>query len=168
MRPLSKALLVTGGYVAAVVVAVAAVDVNAAAGGAEREASSGMAAFGDAVLFLGVFGLASIPATGAALFFLRDAVRFWRIAVAISLAIAATGIAAVVGYLAGRTAEPGSALAAWAMLAPLRILLAPLLAPVFLLSAAFAPARATRGALFGAAAAEAGAFGVAVLVWLSV
>jgi len=37
-----------------------------------------MYAFGDSVLFLGVLGVAAIPATGTALFFLRPRQGFWR------------------------------------------------------------------------------------------
>jgi hypothetical protein len=47
--------------------------------GPDRQTSSGMVAFGDSILFLSVFAVTAIPATGAALFFLRPYPLFWRI-----------------------------------------------------------------------------------------
>lgn len=39
--------------------------------------SSGMYAFGDSILFLGVFGLLALVPTGLLLFFLRPFAKFW-------------------------------------------------------------------------------------------
>jgi hypothetical protein len=69
----TKFLIVISGYVMAALVAFAAVQLNMAETSgldARNAASSGMSAFGDAVLLLGVFAVASVPATVAAVLFL--------------------------------------------------------------------------------------------------
>jgi len=59
-----KAGLVVGGYAAALLLAWGAVRLQATfTSNPDPQASAGMAAFGDAVLFLAVFGLAAIPPT---------------------------------------------------------------------------------------------------------
>src|SRR3979411_2190452 len=129
MRPLARVGLVLGGYVVAFVVASALVAVYvAAASGPDRQASSGMYAFGDDLLFLAVFGIAAVPASGAALFFLKPYRSFWLALSVAALGIAATGLAAVIGYVAARTADAPSLLQTWSALAVLRILVAPLFA----------------------------------------
>jgi hypothetical protein len=65
-----------------------------------------MFAFGDSILFLGVFALASLPATGAALFFLRPYEIFWRVLAVGAVAIAVTGIIVLVDMLGSRTGPP--------------------------------------------------------------
>lgn len=72
-----KMALVACGYVAAFLFAFAILAVyTASTSTPDRSASSGMSAFGDSLLFLAVFAVAAIPATGAALFFLAR--RFSR------------------------------------------------------------------------------------------
>lgn len=75
MRPMTtwkKVALVLAGYIAAIVVASTVVYIYVlATDSPDRQASSGMYAFGDSLLFLAVLGVASLPATGAALVFLR-------------------------------------------------------------------------------------------------
>ena len=67
MRPAAKAGIVVAGYVAAVAVASLVLRVYiAATSGPDRQTYGGMYAFGDSLLFLGVAGVAAIPATGAA------------------------------------------------------------------------------------------------------
>ena len=88
-----------GGYVVAVVIAVTAVTINVAAtSGPDYQASSGMLAFGDSLLFLAVFGVCEVPATGAALYFLRPYRSLWHVLACVALFIAATGIVTLVGY----------------------------------------------------------------------
>ena len=71
MSILSKFGLVIGGYVAACLVAYGAVYVNDLfVDPAVLQASSGMSAFGDLILFVGVFGLLVLIPTGFALYFL--------------------------------------------------------------------------------------------------
>jgi hypothetical protein len=63
---------VTAGYVAAFLMASAAVAIRVAStSGPDAQASSGMYAFGDALLFVAVCGVAALVPTGVALFFLR-------------------------------------------------------------------------------------------------
>lgn len=65
--------MVIGGYIAAFLIAWAAVSIQAAGtSSADAQASSGMSAFGDAVLFVVVFGVAALVPTGAAFFFLMS------------------------------------------------------------------------------------------------
>ena len=54
-----------GGYAFAFAAATAAVHFF----GAPKDASDGMAAFGDAILFLGVFGVIALAATALAIYF---------------------------------------------------------------------------------------------------
>jgi hypothetical protein len=127
-----------------------------------------MYAFGDSLLFLAVAGVAAIPATGAALLFLRPRRGFWKALSVVSLATATTAILASGLFLATRSAAGGGALQSWAMLTPLRILAAPLLALFFLLAGLFAPTRAARACLGSAAAIEVVAFvSVAYTWWIS-
>jgi len=166
MKPAFKALLVIGGYVAAAVAAAAAVGIyDALFRGPDDQASHGMLAFADSILFLGVFGLAAIPATGGALYFLRPYAAFWRLACTLALVIAASGVAALIGCFVIRSADAGSTLATWVLWSPLRIFMAPLFIPAFFLSALFAPIRSLRYALLGAALIEGGVLGMAGLLW---
>ena len=76
LRPAAKVGIVVGGYVLAVAVALAAVRIYiASTGSLDRQVSGGMTAFGDALFFLAVFGVAAIPPTVTALLFL---VSWWR------------------------------------------------------------------------------------------
>ena len=73
MKPFLKIAVVAGGYIAAFLMALAAVAIQmASTSGPAAQASSGMSAFGDAILFVAVFGLCSLVPTVAALFFLRS------------------------------------------------------------------------------------------------
>ena len=154
------------GYVAALAVASLVVRVYiAATSGPDRQTYGGMYAFGDSLLFLGVAGVAAIPATGAALFFLRAHRGFWRILSIGGLATAATAILASGLFLATRSAAGHGALEWSAMLTPLRILAAPMLALFFLLAGLFAPTRAARICLASAAAIEAVAFVSVAYTW---
>jgi len=169
MRPAAKAGIVVAGYVAAVAAASLVVHIYiAATSGLDRQTYGGMYAFGDSLLFLGVAGVGAVPATGAALFFLRAHGGFWRILSIGGLATAATAILASVAFLATRSATGSGVLQSWAMLTPLRILAAPMLALFFLLAGLFAPTRAARACLASAAAIEVVAFvSVAVTWWAS-
>ena len=71
MSRLAKLGLVIGGYVMACLVASGAVYVNGLfTQNAVAHASSGMYAFGDLILFVGVFGTLALFPTGLALYFL--------------------------------------------------------------------------------------------------
>jgi hypothetical protein len=97
MKPFLKGSVVTGGYIAAFLVASAAVAIRVAStSGPDAQASSGMYAFGDALVFVAVFGLSALVPTGAALFFLRPYRHFWTVLSALGLAVAVTGVTAAV------------------------------------------------------------------------
>jgi hypothetical protein len=157
MSPLAKIGVVVAGYVGAFALASAAVVVNDAAMDPVTQ-QSGMAAFGDSLLWLGVFGVCAVPPTGAALFFLRPHPRFWRVLCGIALFIAATGAIAVLGYFVGRTAAKDTALYYWSASSVLRLLLTPLFGLLFLLACVFAPGRAFRLGLLVATLAEVAGF----------
>ena len=71
MKPALKIAIVAGGYLLAFILASAAVALHAALSSESgAQASGGMSAFGDLILFLTVFGAVGLVPTGAALFFL--------------------------------------------------------------------------------------------------
>jgi len=71
MSRLAKLGLVIGGYIAACLVAYGAVYINDLfMDPAVLQASSGMSAFGDLILFVGVFGVLALFPTGLMLYFL--------------------------------------------------------------------------------------------------
>jgi hypothetical protein len=165
---MKKSLEVTavgGGYVAAFLVAYAAVAIRVAnTRGPDAQAASGMFAFGDSVLFVAVFGVLALVPTGGALYFLRPYRRFWMVVSLLCLTVAATGLTAAILFAVGRQAAP-SPLATWAGLSVLRILLAPLLALTFAVCALFTPHRSPRFAFLAAAAMEVVVTAYAGIVW---
>ena len=124
-----------------------------------------MYAFGDTYLFITVFGLLALVPTGAALYFLRPYRPFWTVLSALGLCVAATGVAAAALFAIGSDAAAPSALAAWADVSVLRILLAPILAPAFLVVAVLSPYRAPRVALLTATVMELAVIAFAGVVW---
>ena len=166
MRPPVKVGLVVAGYVVAFLVAFAVVAIHVAAtSGPDRQVYGAMYGFGDDLLFLAVFGVAAVPPTSAALFFLRSYRSFWLVLSVVALAIATTGLVALIDYIAPRTADTGSILHTWSALAGLRILSAPLFVLAFLLAGLFAPNRSSRIALLVATAIEAAVFAYVAFVW---
>ena len=165
VKPAARVGVVVAGYVAAFAIAVAVARVLGA-DAATQHAYPGMTAFGDSVLFLGTLGVASLPATGAALFFLRSRHTFWLVLTVASLGVAATAVLATFVILAPSPARPDQAIATWRAMAPLRIFAAPPLALLFALAAVFAPTRSTRIQLACATAAEVVAFTATVLSWV--
>jgi hypothetical protein len=165
MRTSAKMGLIAAGYVAALAVAGAAVAVNASwTAGPGRQASSGMSAFGDSLLFLAVFGAAAVPPTVGALVFLRPYPRFWRVLAIAAVVTAATGLASLAICVATRTAVAGSAIQSSSALAVLRILAAPLFALAFLVSGVVAPRWPARIALCAATVSEVVAFAAWLLL----
>jgi len=110
-----------------------------------------MHAFGDALLFLFVFGGASIVPTVLALLFLQRYRGLWMVLCVVAVGIAATGLGAVAA-VAGEGVNPGTGI--WAMLAVPRILLAPLAVGLFGVCAWFAPGPAYRRWLLVAVGGE--------------
>lgn len=165
VRTSFKIGMVVAGYAVAFLFAFAVVAFYAAYVSGPDLGSSGMYAFGDGLLFLAVFAVAAILPTGAALFFFGSSRLFWIALSIIAPATAATGIAALVVYIAERGAESGSLLHAWSAMAVFRILIAPLFGLTFFLSALFAPNRSARIGPLVAAEVEAMVFVVVGLIW---
>jgi hypothetical protein len=169
VRTRDKVGLVVGGYVLALLFAGGSVAAYISLmDSPDRQASSGMSAFSDALLFLALFGAAAVPPTGAALYFARPYHAFWRALSVAAIAITTTGLAAVgvlfADWVSGASA--GAPLESWSPYAVLRILVAPLVALAFLLSGLFAPLRPAKVILWGATFIEAAAFTSVVLTWL--
>ena len=165
MKAFFKVGVIAIGYFAAIVIASAAIALRVAnTSGPDAQASSGMYAFGDALLFATVFGISALAPTAAALFFLRPYRRFWTLLSAVGFAVAVTGVTAATLFAVGRHAAP-SALATWAGLSVLRILVAPLLALTFLVCAVASPQRSPRFALLAATAMEAAVSAYGGFVW---
>src|SRR5215218_8141863 len=164
-KTLLKVFAVVGGYIAAWLVAsavvafrVARLDVSAA------QVSSGMYAFGDSLLFLGVFGVAALVPSGVALSLLRDHGRVWAVLSTLALAIAVSGVTAAILFAVGSHAPP-STLATLAGFSVLRILVAPVLALSFLVCAVFAPRGGSRSAFVAATVMEAVVSAYGGIVW---
>jgi len=163
----SKISVVICGYIMALLAASAAVWVRMAfTDGPDAQASSGMYAFGDAVVFIGTFGLCALVPSGAALFLLRSCNRFWGILSLLGLVMGTTGIAAVIVFAIGRHAT-GSPLAIWAEFSVLRILGAPLLLLTFLVCALFSPHRPARIALIITVFIEGAVSAYGGIVWFA-
>jgi hypothetical protein len=166
MRTLAKVTLVVLGYIGALAIAIAATSLYiAATDTADRDTYGAMFAFGDSLLFLGIFGLAAVLPTCAALYFLRPYRPFWRALSITAVAIATSGAVAFCVFLAMRGADPNSPASVWPALAVLRILVAPLFALAFLVSALFAPSRIPRIALLAATSLEVFASLYYVFMW---
>ena len=165
MKCLVKCGAVLAGYMIAVIAASAAVAVRVAnTQGLDAQASAGMYAFGDLILFLGVFGILALFPTGLALYFLRRFERFWTVFSAAALAFSVTGLCAAL-VIAIASTQPSRS--AWGVLAAIgfwRMLIAPLLALAFVLSTFIASIRCARLTLLGATLIE-GATGTYTLIF---
>ena len=162
-----KALLVLAGYGLAIVVAYVGVEIYIALTPyVDRVGESGMTAFGDSLVFLGLFGMASLPATGAALYFLRDVRAFWVVAAALAALFALDALAALWVILFPRATPPATWFDFLVDLSPIRALIAPLFAMAFLLAGVVARWRWARVTLLGAGAIEAAVFVCAMLHWM--
>ena len=141
MKPHQKVAWVLGGYLACFLLAYGATAAYVACtAGPDRQASAGMYAFGDGMLFFGIFGVSSLVPTAMALFFLRPYRPFWTFLSGASLAFAALGVGSIVLFYAGKGA-PRTPLGMAAAYAVLVILASPLLALAFAVCAVFSPHR---------------------------
>ncbi len=156
MNGLSKAGIVSGGYVIALLAACAAVAVRVySTQGPDSQESAGMYAAGDSLLFFAVFGVTALLPTALALYFLRPYRPIWAALSIAAPALAGSGfLAASVHVLAYHGILLGPTWHTPASLAVLRMLPAPLLVTAFVLAAFIAPTRPSRLALPGAAAIE--------------
>ncbi len=170
MKALVKLGVVLAGYVAAVVAASAAVAVRIAhTSGPDAQASAGMYAFGDGLLFIAVFSAVGLFPTGLSLYFLRPYRWFWGVLsiTAVTIAVTAIPAASVLALTTHLTLPQGSPLARWAAFAVLRMLLSPPLAATFVVAGFFAPSRASRWSLLAAAGGEGAVAAYAVLHWFA-
>jgi hypothetical protein len=168
MKTALKFAVVLGGYVAAFALACGAVAVRVAAtSGPGTDASSGMYAFGDGLVFIAVFGAGAMLPTALAFFFLRPQRWFWIVLSVLAVAIGGTAIAAAVFYAIDSmlVLPDRSPLAMAGALGVMRMLVAPPLAGAFLLAAVFAPFRTPRWILVVAAGVECAVAAFAVLKW---
>jgi hypothetical protein len=167
MKPVAKAGVVLAGYIAAFLAASLVLKLYIAATDTpDRVSSGGMWAFGDGMLFLGVLALAAVPATGAALYWLRASAGFWTSLSIASLVIAATSLAAFLIYATQARSGPTSPMNMLPAYAVLRLLVAPLLAGFFCLAGLFAPYRTARLRLFAAGAIELISIGLIAMTWI--
>jgi hypothetical protein len=148
MNKLSRIGLVVGGYVAAFFVACVLVYIRQLlTSGPDAQASSGMYAGGDFILFVMAFSTLALIPTGFALYFLRPYEKFWLALSFVALAIAITG---PIGALLSALIQPAPIQSRWGLVGQFgffRAMGAPLLVMSFLTCAAFAPSRRTRWAL---------------------
>jgi hypothetical protein len=166
MKSFSKVGVVAVGYLAALLIGFAAVAIHLAiTSGPDAQASSGMYAFGDVLLFMAVSGVAALVPTGAALFFLRPYRRFWTVISAFGLGVAVTGLIAAALFALGTDVAP-SPLARWDGLFVLRILVAPLLAVAFLVCTVLSPFHFPRLAFLAATVVEVAVSAYGGFVWL--
>ena len=148
--PIVKWAVVIAGYIAAFVIANAAVNARDLQSSPQDQASSGMYAWADMILFLEVFGLAAILPTALALFFLRPIQGFWIVFSLGAIAFAATGLAAalIVALTSRMDHEPTQYLVQLlAALGVMREMMSPAAAVTFVLATFTAPTRRFRLAL---------------------
>lgn len=166
MRRLTKLLIVIGGFVAALLVAGGVLALYVALTETpERAASSAMYAFGDSLLFLGVFAVAAIPASVALLVFSRPYRWFWTIASSAAVTIAVIAVAGLATFWRAAPASP-TPLDRWLVLANASVLIAPVFVLAFGTAGLFAPNRSSRLSLFVSAAVEVVVFGVMAARWV--
>lgn len=168
MKTLVKVGAVLVGYVAAVLAANAAVTVRIThTSGPDAQASAGMYAFGDGLVFIAVFGAAALVPTGLALWFLRPCRWIWTVLSFAALVIAATAIpAAALCILERFLAIPNNSPVIFVMAAAfLATLVSPPLAANFVVAGAVAPSRAPRWALLAAGAIEGTIAVYAIIHW---
>jgi hypothetical protein len=161
-----KAAFVVAGYAGALLLAWGVTHVYVLlTNNPDRQSSAGMYAFGDSLVFLGVFAVAAIPATVALLYVLRSVPAFWSAASLAAIAIAVTAVFALLPYA---LSESSTATGGWRAFAPLRLLLSPVFGLAFFLALIVAPGRRPRRLLTAATAIELGAFlCFAVMLWRS-
>jgi hypothetical protein len=161
-----KVGVVVLGYLAAVLVASAAVGVRlVTTRGPDAQSSSGMYAFGDALLFVGVFGVVALVPPAPPSSCSAPIATSGTAVSALGVAVALTGLAAAVVFAVGRHAAAPSPLTTWAGLSVPRILVAPIPALTFVVFAALSPHRAPRLAFLAAAVAEAAVSASGAIVW---
>ena len=166
-RPLLKALIVSAGYAFALCAACVMVYIRQLhTQGPDAQASAGMYAFGDFMLFVAVFGVAAFLPTGLGLYYLRPVRIFWTLLAIGVLFLTATGpVCAAALELTRHWRSAPAPVQLFAGFGVLRLLGAPLLAVSYLLGACLAPTRFPRWTLLVATAVEGLVAAYAVLNW---
>src|SRR5258707_4565215 len=158
-RPLAKVAIVFLGFILALAIAYITLKVYVArTAGPDREQYAAMFAFGDSLLFLGIFGAAALPALSATLYFLRPHPIFWMLLSTATLAVSVTSIAASIAISYQRSTGSAGPLSPLLALGSLEVIFAPGFVMLFLLSGIFAPSRSVRVVFAAATLAEAFAF----------
>ena len=151
------------GYVASIAIATVAVWLRAFLFPLPpAEASGGMAAFGDFLLFVGVFSLSAIVPTALLLRILQGSPAFWIVWSSVAVFLTATGLVAGAAYLAP-SLMGSQQFPMIHMLAPLRVLGTVPLVIGFILSALLAPQRGTKKIFLGCIGVEFVTFTAALL-----
>jgi len=162
--------VVLAGYAVALLAAWAAVAIRQAqTSGPDAQAAAGMYAFGDFILFVGVFGAVAIFPTVLALYFLRSCEKFWNGLSIAAMTSAVTG--PVAATLTALAPAPPVRQFGWALAMAfgfLRMLCAPLLAVAGLIAGLLAPTRRSCWLLLGAALIEGMVCAYAIFHWLHV
>jgi len=170
MTKLGKVGTVLGGYAVALIVACVLVYIRQLqTSGPDAQASAGMYAWGDFMLFVESFSVMALVPTALGLYFLRSYQKAWTALSILALAIAITGpIGACLSALVINQPQPGGPWELAGGLGFLRAMGAPLLAFEFFTCAAVVPARRPRLAMLAAAGREcaAGAY-FFVPMWLA-
>jgi len=155
MNRLAKFGFVIGGFALACLAASVAVQLRLLnTQSPEAQASAGMYAFGDLLLFLRVFGVLVLFPTGLALYFLRPVEKFWVVLSIGFLAIAITGLCSAPTMGLGFSQPAQSILTPLAGIGLLSALAAPLLALVFAAATVLAPAGRWKWILLAATVIE--------------
>ena len=155
MNRKTQVAIVIAGYALAILGAVAAVLVRRAFITDPDQASSGMYAFGETLLFCGAFGFLALAPTAFALFFLRHYRPLWVVGSNAALVVAIVGIAA--GCFLPMTSASTSRQPLFALLSFLSLMLVfatPVFAAAFAISGLIAPESRFRKKLMASAAIE--------------
>ena len=161
MKDFIKLSIVLAAYLVAFVVAAGVVHLRELRPQwqATSQASPGMAAFADFILFVEVFGVAAAAPTALASYFLRPFRRVCTVFATGCLALAVTGLLAAVIVVWTRSLHAETGLSrALAPAGDIRTILSPILAPSFLVSVPLARTWRCRWILLAAAAMEGVAF----------
>ena len=163
-KTILKVLAILAGYSAALMAACVAVHIRQLnTQGPDAQASAGMYAFGDGMLFVEVFGGLALLPTGLGLYYLRPVRIFWTFLAVAAMPLAATGpVSAVVVALASKVPDPPSFWQVGTAFGVLRMLGSPLLAASFLLGGCLAPTRFPRWTFLGTTLIEAGVSAYAI------